>query len=31
MIPPLVHAVYSMLQGSAPDASPMVPGRPAHR
>src|SRR5262245_49354711 len=29
--PPLVHAVYTMLQGTAGDASPLVPGRPAHR
>jgi len=29
--PPLVHAVYTMLQGTAADASPLVPGRPAHR
>ena len=29
--PPLVHAVYTMLQGTAADPSPLVPGRPAHR
>lgn len=29
--PPLVHAVYTMLQGTAASPSPLVPGRPAHR
>jgi len=29
--PPLVHAVYTMLQGTAPGESLIAPGRPAHR
>jgi hypothetical protein len=29
--PPLVHAVYTMLEGTAPGASPLVPNQPAHR
>jgi hypothetical protein len=29
--PPLVHAVYSMLDGTGSGASILVPGRPSHR
>jgi lipoprotein-anchoring transpeptidase ErfK/SrfK len=29
--PPLVHAVYTMLEGTGSSASILVPGRPSHR